>query len=119
VKGVVWVMAASPNIWASVSLSLARRRPKWMSLMRSGVGFEGSKSVSLDFRVPMVVSTGTSAMSRPWLSSTAGERIRSDKVRAGCAMLSSKDKDKDQRRAKGWQGWQARLNCAWESASGV
>lgn len=99
VKGVVWVIAASPNIWASVSLSLARRRPKWMSLMRSGVGFEGSKSVNLDFRVPIVVSTGTSAMSRPWPTSTAGERIRSDSVRADCAMLSSRTETRDARKS--------------------
>jgi hypothetical protein len=69
-----------------------------MSLIRSGVGFEGSKSVNLDFKVPMVVSTGTLAMSRPWPTSTAGERIRSDSVRAGCAMLLWKTETRDRRK---------------------
>jgi hypothetical protein len=58
-----------------------------MSLIRSGVGFEGSKSISWDFKEPMVVSMGTLAMSRPWPTSTAGERMRSDSVRPDCAML--------------------------------
>jgi hypothetical protein len=59
-----------------------------MSLIRSGVGFEGSKSINCDFKEPIVVSMETFAMSRPWPTSTAGERIRSDSVRPDCAMLS-------------------------------
>lgn len=90
VNGVVWVRAASPKRWASVSFSLASSRPKCMSLMRSGVGCEGRSSISFSFKAPMVVSIGTWAMSIPSPSSTAGERIRSDNVRVDCAMLLSR-----------------------------
>jgi hypothetical protein len=66
-----------------------------MSLIRSGVGFEGSRSISWDFNEPMVVSMETFAMSRPWPTSTAGERIRSDSVRPDCAMLSRRSGTRD------------------------
>lgn len=105
VNGVVWVRAASPKRWASVSFSLASSRPKCMSLMRSGVGCEGRSSISFSFKAPMVVSIGTSAMSIPSPSSTAGERIRSDNVRVGCAILLSRCATPVTDDAKDWLTW--------------